>query len=191
MNDWKLRDELLSLETFSPNLREEYQKELKNMLEKRLRPWQRVWWGWWALLGFGFMVGFGALALLTGPDLAWPGRIIFGFGSLFGAVWMIVCLGIVKKGTLHLRKDPFVLGGITWTFLVVVSVVALVVGGQTEDTAKGVLMIVSILVFLVMSGLMLTWGRIADSELRFRENFLRLELQLSELAEHARGEKDK
>ena len=68
MNDRTLRDELLSLETFSPDLKQKYEKELKNMMEQRLSPWLRMWWGWWALLGFAFMVGFGAVALFAGPD---------------------------------------------------------------------------------------------------------------------------
>ena len=189
MNDPDLRDELLRFETFSPNLKEKYRKELKNMLEKRLKPWERVWWSWWALLGFGFMAGFGAIALLAGPDLPWPGRMIFGLGSLSGAVWMILCLAIVKKGTFHLRSDPFVLGGVMWATLVIVTVIVLLVSSQMEDSSRGALMIVSNLTFLVMFGLILTWGRIADSELRCRENFLRLELQLSELAEHIAGER--
>lgn len=190
MNDSKLRDELLRLETFSPNLREEYEKELKNMIEKRLKPWERVWWSWWALLGFGFMVGFGAVAWLGGPDLPWPGRMIFALGSLFGGLWMILCLGIVIKGVFHLRKDSFALGGVVWVFLVMVSTIVLLLGSQTEDPSRGVLMIVSNLTFLVMCGLILTWGRVADSELRLRENFLRLELQLCELAEHVARNKN-
>jgi hypothetical protein len=184
MNDWTLRDELLRLETFSPDLRQKYEKELKHMIEKRLSSWDRVWWGWWALFGFAFMVGFGAMALIPGTALPWTARVGFGLGSLFGLMWMVSCLLILNRGTFHLRKDSFVLGGITWTFLVIMTVCSLMLGGQMPDTSKGILMIVSNLTFLVMFGLILTWGRIAESELRFRENFLRLELQLTELAEN-------
>ena len=190
MNDWTLRDELLRLETFSPNLRQKYEKELKKMIEKPLSSWERVWWGGWALFGFAFMVGFGALALFTGPYLPWPARVGFGLGSLFGLVWMVLCVLILKRGRFHLRKDSFILGGVTWTLLVIMTVGCLILGGQMPDTSKGILMIVSNLTFLVMCGLGLTWGRIAESELRFRENLLRLELQLTELAEN-RGHESK
>ena len=190
MNDPRLRDELMSLETFSPNLRRKYENELKDLLEKRLTPWQRVWWSWWALLGFAFTVGFGAVALLVGPGLPWPARAGFGLGSLFGLMWMVLCLLILKRGMFHLRKDSFVFGGITWAFLVIMTTGSLVLGSQMPDTSKGILMIVSALAFLVMFAPVLTWGRITESELRLRESFLRLELQLSVLSEHITGERN-
>ncbi len=190
MNDHDLREELLRLETFSPQLRQRYKTELESMVERRLRPWERVWWCCWAVMGFGFVAVFGAAALIAGPELHWLARTLFGLGAIFGVVWMIICLLILKKGSFHLRKDAFAIGGVTWVLLVMMSVIVLLLGSQIPDTPTAVLMVVSNLTFLVMFGLILTWGRIADSELRFRENFLRLELQLSELAEHLAGEKD-
>jgi len=129
------------------------------------------------------LILFGTLAVVTGGSLPWLGRIGFGLGSLFGAVWMILSITILKKGSYNLRKDSFALSGAAWTFLVLMCTLSLLKGSQTADTAKGVLTVVSSLTFLVLFGLPLTWWRISESELRVREKLLLLELQLSELSE--------
>jgi len=183
MSNSNMREELLGLDTQDPELRARYEGEVSKLLEKRLTPGERVVWVLFTLLGFVFMIGFAGVALLVGPDMPWQGRAMFGGGAIFGALWAALCIRILRHGTFHLRRDSYAMFGLTWVFLVLMTVASLLVSGLVLDSAKGTQMVVSVLTFLVLFGLPLTWGRIAESELRLREYILGLRLELEELLE--------
>ena len=52
MENSGMREKLLAVETVNPDLREKYQEEVGKILEKPLRPIERVLWSFFALLGF-------------------------------------------------------------------------------------------------------------------------------------------
>lgn len=192
MTENDLSERLLKLERVSPELEARYKRELQNMIERKLKPYERVAWSLSALMGVGFFVGFGGVFLYImrlGESLPLLAKASFALGSLFGLIWAILAVRMAKKGSFHRRKDTNLFAGMTWGFIVLMMTSALLVGSQMQDTAKGNQMILSGLVFLVMFGVTTLLQReITQSELRTREQLLRMETTLTELAEQiARG----
>ena len=179
--------QLLKSERVSPELEARYKQEMQNMIERKLKPYERVAWNLSALMGVGFFVGFGYEFLyVMRLEVAFPlwAKATFAAGSLFGLVWAVLGARMVRKGSFHLRKDANLFFGLVWGFVVLLMTCSLLVGSQMPDTAKGNQMILSGLVFLVMFGVTTLLQReITQAELRTREQLLRMETTLTELAE--------
>ena len=65
MNERSFRERLLKTEQVTPALKQRYDQEIQAMLEKQLTGIRR--WGWLgsAIMGLGFAVLFGTLAVIT------------------------------------------------------------------------------------------------------------------------------
>ena len=55
MNDPSLRERLCQQESKSPQLEERFQKELRAMMERKLKPFERVMWTISTLIGASFV----------------------------------------------------------------------------------------------------------------------------------------
>ncbi|HET6455426.1 MAG TPA: hypothetical protein VFI02_13565 [Armatimonadota bacterium] len=182
MTDERFSDRLVESEQMSPGCRERYEREVKAMLETRLTPIQRFTFGFTALVGIGFLVVFGYLAIMASelPALARGG---FALGSIFGLVWGIVAGRVAWKGVMHRRNIPNALTGMVWGLIVFVTVGTLLVTGKHPDSVRSVYMVLSVLVYFVMGVAFVITNRIDQTFIRTEEKFLQLELKLAEIAE--------
>jgi hypothetical protein len=180
------RERLLDAEQVNPALKERYHKELQAMLEKKLSGFRRWVWLGSAIMGLGFTVFFGTLAVVAPAEFPWWGRLGFAAGALFGIGWGLLGLKVVWRGSLDLKFDTAVGNGMTWGLVVVMVTLAMVFA--PENTA-GLRMILSGLVFLVMGALFMMRHVIEQSELKTREKLLEVEYRLAELTETVKAGK--
>jgi len=198
MSDSDLRDKLLELETVTPELEAQYRKQMDALLERPLTLGTRIGLVVGVFMGIGFLILFSGCAIaVTWLEPGFPllGRIMFAGGGLFGLAWAIYCFVVLRKGSFNLdlwRSETFrqfrtvspAAFGITWTFLVLMTVGSLLMGSQMEDHVRGIQMVLNALVFLVLFGLpLMILSSATESELLVREKFLQLELHLAELRE--------
>ena len=112
--------------------------------------------------------------------------LIMGFTfSLGGASF---CAWILKRGSENIRTHTTFGGQLIWTFMVFVMVLFMLLGGFTEDAAKGTRLILIGLAFWSMFAIpQFIANRVNQSELRTREQILKLELGLAQLVQKSRN----
>jgi hypothetical protein len=180
------RERLLDAEQVTPALKERYHKELQAMLEKQLSGMRRWVWLGSAIMGLGFAVLFGTLAVVAPEELPWWGRLVFAAGALFGIGWGLLGLKVFRRGSLDLKFDAWAASGMTWGLPVLMVTVAMVFA---PDNVVGLRMILSSLVFLVMGAAFLIRHVIEQSELKTREKLLEIEYRLAELTDRMMPER--
>jgi hypothetical protein len=180
------RERLLDAEQVTPALKERYHKELQAMLEKRLSGMRR--WGWLgsAIMGWGFAVLGGTLAVVAPAEFPWWGRLIFATGALFGIGWGVLGLKVFRRGSVDLKFDTWAASGMAWALPLLVVIVAMV---SAPDNVAGLRMILSGLVFLVMGAAFLLRYVIEQSELKTREKLLEIEYRVAELTDRMKSER--
>jgi hypothetical protein len=178
------RERLLNAEQVNPALKEHYQKELQAMLEKQLIGMRRWVWLGSTVMGLGFAVLFGTLAVIPMEIALW-GRLIFAMGALFGIGWGLLGLKVFLRGSLDLKFDTSVANGMIWALPVLVVTVAMVFA---PENLVGLRMILSCLVFLVMGAMFLIRHIIEQSELKTREKLLEIEYRLAGLTDRMKPE---
>ena len=178
-------EQLLVQEAVSPALEARYRKELESMLERNLKPAERIAYAISTGMGFFFLAIFATAAWKSWGSL--PALTSLGFlaGALFGLLFSLFSIRVLRKGRLNLRKDVGRFTGLVWAFMIIMMTLFLVMGQQMENTEKGTQMILVGLVFLITFGVvgMLQYN-IQQAELRTREAILRLEQQVAALTEH-------
>jgi len=182
----QFRDRLLDAQQVNETLHEQYEKEIKAMFEETLTGAKRLMWLGAAVGGIFFLVLGGTLSIIVSkfePGFPIGGRLIFGFGAVFGLGWAIVAGRIAWKGKLDRKVDANVTTGMSWAFVIIVTTIALVTSGRFSDPARGALMIVSCLAFLIPAAMFMISNRVDQAELRTREQLLEIKYRLAELAE--------
>lgn len=177
------RDKLLDMEKANTPYKEKYEKEIKQMFEKKLTGLQK--WGQvlGLAMGLGFFFLFGTLAVIVPKEFPLWGRAIWILGAVFGLVFAALSVWILKKGTVNLKTDDMAAAGLGWAFIVIVASIVLVHSGSLPEPITGVRMLVSILIFEVMAAALLLKAIIQRSEVNTREKLLEIEYRLAELAE--------
>ncbi|MBN1909044.1 MAG: hypothetical protein JW818_04835 [Pirellulales bacterium] len=175
-----LRDQLLRMEQVTPALKERYDKEIQAMLEKRVTGIRRWAWLGSAVMGVGFTVLFGTLAVITPAEFPLAGRIGFVAGALFGIGWAILGWRVFRRSSINLKIDSGAAAGMAWGLPVILLTLFMV---SAPDSIVGLRMIISGLVFLVMGLAFLLRHVVEQSELKTREKLLEIECRLAELAE--------
>lgn len=189
MLDPRLKNELFMQENTTPALREQYEKELKKIMEKELSTPKRIAFIASGILGICFFIGFGIVAFITREELPALATLGFVIGSLFGLGWSIGCYRIVRAGKMDLKKDPAILVGMMWIMLVFMVTIYLMLGNSMENAAQGTRMIASSLVFLIMGVVFMIQRFVESAQLDIKEHLLKLELQVSELQEKIENRK--
>lgn len=203
MSDSELRDRLLELERITPELEAKYRDKMKSVYERPLTPVSRIANIVAMLMGIGFFLLFSTVAVMVWgePDFPVIGRLMFAFGALFGLAFAVFYAVILRKGSIDLTgwrnvtmkqfrtMHPAVFG-LTWAFLVLMTVACQMMGSQMADTARGNQMILGSIVYLVLFGIpLMVLSSATESELLVREKFLQVELQLAELKRLLTAEK--
>jgi len=154
------------------------------MLEKRLTWGMRIGWMLATAMGLGFLGLFSYVAATAPPEFPLLGRLGFVAGALFGLGWTILALSILKRGAISLKSHSGAATGMVWGFVLLMMIIFLQLGMTMEDGVKGIQMILSGLVFLVIFGIpALIMRRVETAELALGEHLLKLELQLAEISE--------
>lgn len=177
-----LREELLSAERVSEDLKAGYEAKLKNLLERPMKGYERVAWALASIgsICMGGFFGYTALSLPSGFPLL--GRLSFIGGVIFCLAWTVLSIVILRRGTARQKWDSNAISGLVWGFLVLMMTVDLLLGTSMSDVARGTQLILSGTVFVIMFGHVLPLNRINQAELNLREDLLRLQLQIAELA---------
>ncbi len=175
------RDQLIESESMNPNLKEKYEKELKNMLEKKLNLTMKISYTLSGILSLVMGVFFSYIAIVTAKGLPNLIRFSFGFGAIMAFLWTGMMVWILKRGRLNLRRDSKMSAGWVWGVVVVNMTVLLLVSGQNPNSTLSVFMAVSGLVFLVIGAVFLIAEKINQSELNTKEQILLMKLQMAEI----------
>ena len=185
--DKTFRDELLNIEQPNINYKEKYERQVKEMFEKKLTGINK-----WAhigglIMGIGFAVLFGTVAVVIPKEFPLWGRSIFALGAVFGLLIIGLEGWILKKGTINLMQDNMAMAGLAWAFIVILATIVLVFSGKLPDRIVGVHMLAYVLVFEVMAAVGLIRAFIERSELKTREKLLEIEYHIAELTEKIEG----
>lgn len=183
-NKQAFAEHLIEQETFSTELENRYRKELEAMLERDLRPVERISYPIAAVMGFSFLIIFSVVAWKSWGDLPVLATVGFLVGAMFGLAFCVHAIRILLNGHFNVKKDMGLFTGLVWAFMIIMMTLFLVMGQQMENTEKGTQMILVGLVFFVTFGVvgMLQYN-IQQAELRTREAILRLEQHVAMLAE--------
>ncbi|MCK4905643.1 hypothetical protein KAS42_05350 [bacterium] len=177
------RDQLLEREQLNPVYKQKYEKEVKAMIERKLtgvRKWSHIIA---LIMGVGFFILFGVLAVVIPKELPILARLGFVASAIFGLAIVIVESRILKKGTINLKEDPMTMAGMGWGFIVILATFVLVFSGRLPDRLVAVQMLASVLVYEIAAAAMLLRAFIERSELKTREKLLGIEYRLVEISE--------
>jgi hypothetical protein len=155
------------------------------MFDKKRSGMRRWVWPGSAIMGLGFAVLFGTLAIILPAEFPWPGRLIFAARALFGIGFGLLGLKVFRRGAIDLKFDSWAYSGMAWGLPVLVVTVAMV---AAPDNIVGLRMILSGLVFLVGGAVFLIRHVVEQSELKTRERLLEIEYRLVELTERLKPE---
>jgi MFS family permease len=181
--DPSLRERLCELEPQSPHLRERYNKELRDMLEKKLSPLMKLFLLAVAVTSVAIAIFLGSSAFVQGqlPPLA---RLGLAGGAVFALAWAALTVWALRRGTWSQRAQPAALAALSWVFAVLLETTFLLLAPEFPDHFHAIVALFAGLVILIGAGVMLVATRIQQAELQMRESLLRLEYRLAELAEN-------
>lgn len=173
-------ERLIRCENPTPALREQYQKEIDAMFEKKLGKWSRGMWTFWTVFGAAQAVLFSVVAVMTYGKLPPWATAGFALAVLFALGYAGLAGWIAWSGRLQLKKQPPAMVGLIWVFIVLTVTLQMVFA---PDTIVGLRMLITGLVFLLMAAVFLLAGRTEQAELRTKEKLLEIEYRLIDLAE--------
>jgi len=182
-SDKTFREKLLDMEKPNASYKKQYEMEVLAMVEKKLTGWTKLSHIVGLIMGLGFAVLFGTVAVIIPREFPLWGRFIFALGAVFGLIIIVFEGWILKKGTINLKTDEMASAGLAWGFIVIIGSIVLVFSGTHSDPIKGVHMLVYLLFFLVMAAVFMIRAFIQRSELNTREKLLEIEYRLADLAE--------
>jgi hypothetical protein len=176
------RDQLLAVEPLPPDVRHQLEKEILNMMVRKLPGPARIMVALVAVVALA-SAGLCAYLAMTEAKLPIVARIGLGTGTLFGLAWAAWSIKVVRKGELDMRLDSRRAAQMSWVFTVLMVVFFLFVGMSAADRLLGVLMIVQSLAFLIGAAVYWLNYRIEAAELSVKEQILRTELHIAEFFE--------
>ena len=164
-------------------MKEQYDKEVQAMLEKRITGVSR--WVWLGIIGVNMVA---AALLVTFTIIVPPGvpllaRLPVAVAALFSVGFVILGLYAFLRGSINLKFDTAVYSGMIWVFGVLLATMFIVIA---PNSILGLRMITFGLVILVIGAVFLVRNVIEQSELKTREKLLEIEYRLAELAETAK-----
>ena len=179
-----LRQGLLDAETASAELEKKYLESLRGLVERRLTPAQR------GVHVFSLMISLALTVFFVTEFLRLPGHprvtVVVGLavGLLFGLGWGLLALASLRSGRENLRFHAVIRSQLVWVFVALLMGLMLWVGMTSADVVGGIRTILYGLVFFVGFGLPYFVDQVTrQSELRVREDVLRLRLDMAKLAE--------
>lgn len=189
MNEQPIRDRLLEMEKRTPDLEKQFKKEIKEMLEKKLTPLGKIAWVLASLVGAYLAIQLSYLAIVI-QEVPWLVRFAFILGAIFSTGWVALGIWILKKGSFNLFRDENAIHGLVFGFALLLLICFLLLGTQIEDKSTGIKLILSGCIFFLIFGIPAIFNmRINRTESSLREQLLRIELKIAELADKTKHEK--
>jgi len=183
MNDKSIRDRLLDMEKRNPDLEERFKKEMKKMLEKKLTPFGKIVWALASLFSAAMLIRFSYIAVVS-QNLPWLVRIGFIEGAVFCAAWVALGIWILKKGSMNLVQHANAIHVIVFLFVLLLLINMQILGSQHADKTRGIQMMLSGAIFFLVFGIPAIFNlRINRTEASLREQLLKIELKIAELAD--------
>ncbi|HVP14936.1 MAG TPA: hypothetical protein VMS88_05295 [Terriglobales bacterium] len=181
MNETRLRNGLLDAEPATAELERKYLESLRGLVERRLTPAQR------GVHAFGLLMSLGLTIFFVAQFLRLPGHprvtVVVGLaiGLLFSVGWGLAALASLRSGRENLRFHTVIRSQLIWIFMALLMGLMLWVGMTSADVVVGIRTILYGLVFFVGFGLPYFVDQVTrQSELRIREDVLRLRLELAQ-----------
>lgn len=178
----QFRDRLVGSDRITPPLREQYEREVRMLLEKKLTAPRK--WGMIAVMVMLIaQAAFFFYAVFFLKELPLLGKIGFGVGILFAASFFILLARIIRRGSINVRTDSNTYTGMIWVFMVIMITLFMLVAGRIPDPARGMSLVLNGLVFLIFGVVFLLQNTINQAQLNTREKLLEVEMRLAELRE--------
>jgi len=168
------------MESTNPTLQERYESEVEAMIEKQLVGREKAGHILGLVLGLGFLIGFGNVAIFMSDGLPLFARASFILGSLFGGAFAAMEVVILRKGTINLKTDSMAAAGAVWGFVVIIMTIFLLNADKFPDPTR---MLAAMIIFEIMAGLQLLKAIVERSEVKTQEKLLEIEYQIAALAE--------
>ena len=184
MNGSGLREGLFGAEPASAELERKYHEGLRTLIERRLTPAQRGVHVFGLVMSLA-LVGFFAFEFwaLRGHPTA-TGVTALAVGMVFSVGWGLLALASLRSGTENLRFHALLRSQLVWIFNALLMGLMLWVGMSSADVVRGIRTILYGLVFFAAFGIPYFVAQVVrQSELRVREDVLRVQLGLAQLAE--------
>lgn len=184
----RFSERLIAAEQADGERKEHHAMELHRILHQTLTPARRIAYGAAAVLGLFLGADWGWIAIgrrITGEYAAW-GHVVFGAFALLALAGAFITGRIAIKGTVDLARDRTIMARLVWYFSALVCLVALLAGGLQLRYGSGkwaVLVAVAGVAYLIAGAMVMIKNLVQQSELRVREQMLKLELRLVELGE--------
>jgi hypothetical protein len=173
---------LVAAQHVDSTLRQQYEREVKTMLEKKLTLATKTLHWFVGLLSAAMAVSFAVVAII-GKVLPWEARLGFAVGTLFASAWTFLMIRTIRRGTINLRFDEEAQAGFSWGFVVILVTLFMLIGGRLPDKLTGISMVVNGLVFLIGAAVFLLSHVINESRMKLEERLLETQLKIAELAE--------
>jgi uncharacterized membrane protein len=181
--DPELREKLLNLQEIAPAMRDSYRKELDAMVQPPLKARSAFVGGVLLILLLGCSV------LIARADLVYHVRGLMLVGHVALAVGFLVASGLIARDLWKWRHSRRSVGSISNVLTVAagtLTVVALLIGLRSPSDPKSLFGAFYVFVFYFACAIWSIDSRIASSELTAREQSLRIEYRLADLAERLR-----
>ncbi len=177
---YEFRNQLLTQDRYNPTLQEQYERQVREMIEKELTGWQRAghWFG--LVLGLFFVVLSGGMAIFAPSELPVFARVGLIVGAVFGAAYAALAIHILRKGTINLKVDEATGAALGWGFIVIITTLFMVNADKFPDPTK---MLAVMIIFEIGAGIGLVVARIQKGEVTQQERLLEIEYKLAELKE--------
>lgn len=175
----KLREGLLSSESWDQTQHAEFEQAVAQMVHKPLSRFQQISFAVIAVIVGALGIVQLAVAALT-TQLPTPIRFGLAGLTLFNFAAVILLVIIVRVGSMNLRRDPGLQAGLMWFFSVLLSVFFLMIIPQipAQHVGYAITMLGISLVALISTGLMLLRTCIEQSELNTHQRLLELTIHM-------------
>ena len=180
MNGSDLRGGLLGAEAASAELEKKYREAILGLVERRLTPAQRGVHLFGVAMGLA-LVAFFVNALLGLPPHPRPTMIAgIAVGLAFSAGWALLSFASMRGGRENLRVHAMIRTQLVFGFTALLMALMTWVGMTSADVLAGIRVMLYGIVFFVGIGIPYFVAQaIRSSELRVREDVLRLRLELA------------
>lgn len=195
MIDPDLREQLLTLETETPSLKDKYRKEIQAMLEKELTPIMKI--ELYAEILFGALIFFGGLIAVAAVLFLGKSSFFLVCILLLTALLGLACVihggWTLYLGKVYIKIDRQVEMTVLWIIGGLVVFLFMLAGACNSNPAEGALKVLFGYPTLFILVLATLHRYIEKTGLELKEHILRLELHIAELHEkmNFKSENDK
>lgn len=180
----EIREALLSMQEVSPAMHDSYRKDLESMLNPQLTSGSR----WIALVLLLLLLG--CAGLMVRADLVYHVRGLLLAGHVVLGATFIGASFLILRELRKRRRSPRALGSIAGVLTIgsgILTVAVLLIGLRAPGDPKSLFGAFYVFVFYFACAV---WGlesRIGSAELAAREQSLRIEYRLADIAERLQG----